>query len=73
MVIMGWLLSLILSFLVSKFFVHLSFDRSRKLRKLEIDTIPSLKETLRKVEEQRMLGVLGLISFISAQWSRWTP
>jgi len=52
---MGWLLSPILSFLVNKFFANLSFDTSRKLRKLEIDTIPSLKETLTKVEEQRMV------------------
>jgi len=55
-VIMGWLLSPVLSFLVNKFFANLSLDTSRKLRKLEIDTIPSLKETMRKVEEQRMLG-----------------
>ncbi|XP_039823557.1 putative disease resistance protein RGA3 isoform X3 [Panicum virgatum] len=55
-VIMGWLLSPVLSFLVNKFFANLSLDTSRKLRKLEIDTIPSLKETVRKVEEQRMLG-----------------
>jgi len=53
---MGWLLSPVLSFLVNKFFANLSLDTSRKLRKLEIDTIPSLKETMRKVEEQRMLG-----------------
>jgi len=57
-VIMGWLLSPILSFLVNKFFANLSFDTSRKLRKLEIDTIPSLKETLTKVEEQRMVGAV---------------
>ena len=57
-VIIGWLLSPILSFLVNKFFANLSFDTSRKLRKLEIDTIPSLKETLTKVEEQRMVGAV---------------
>ncbi|XP_039823564.1 putative disease resistance protein RGA3 isoform X2 [Panicum virgatum] len=57
-VIMGWLLSPILSFLVNKFFANLSFETSRKLRKLEIDTIPSLKETLTKVEEQRMVGAV---------------
>ncbi|KAG2564129.1 hypothetical protein PVAP13_8KG387600 [Panicum virgatum] len=54
-VVMGWMLSPILSFLVNKFFTNLSLDISRKLRKLEIDTIPSLKETLTKVEEQRMV------------------
>jgi hypothetical protein len=57
-VVMGWMLSPILSFLVNKFFANLSFDTSRKLRKLEIDTIPSLKETLTKVEEQRMVGAV---------------
>jgi hypothetical protein len=55
-VVMGWMLTPILSFLVDKFFANLSFDTSRKLRKLEINTIPSLRETLRKVEEQRMVG-----------------
>ncbi|KAG2564132.1 hypothetical protein PVAP13_8KG387615 [Panicum virgatum] len=57
-VVMGWMLSPILSFLVNKFFTNLSLDISRKLRKLEIDTIPSLKETLTKVEEQRMVGAV---------------
>lgn len=53
--IMSWLLVPIITFLVNKFFSILLNDTSRKLSNLENLTIPSLKETLIEVEEQRML------------------
>ncbi|CAD6255744.1 unnamed protein product [Miscanthus lutarioriparius] len=53
--IMSWLLVPIITFLVNKFFSILLNDTSRKLSNLENLTVPSLKETLIEVEEQRML------------------
>ncbi|CAO2145111.1 unnamed protein product [Urochloa humidicola] len=53
-VFMGWLLSPMFSLLWAKLFAYLASDTSRKLRVLEIDTIPSLKKMLRDVEQQRM-------------------
>ncbi|CAO1940411.1 unnamed protein product [Urochloa humidicola] len=53
-VFMGWLLSPMFSLLWAKLFAYLASDTSRKLRVLEIDTIPSLKKMLRDVEHQRM-------------------
>ncbi|CAO2145107.1 unnamed protein product [Urochloa humidicola] len=52
--VMGWLLSPVFSLLWTKLFAYLASDTSRKLRSLEINTIPSLKKMLRDVEQQRM-------------------
>ncbi|XP_062198104.1 disease resistance protein RGA2-like [Phragmites australis] len=51
----GWLLSPIFVFLVNKFFSYLSVDVSRKLRELEIHTIPALKQTLSRATERKVL------------------
>lgn len=54
--VIGWLLSPTVSLLLNRFFSRPTYDdTSRKLRDLEIYTIPKLKLTLREVEEQRML------------------
>jgi hypothetical protein len=53
--VIGWLLSPLISQLVNKFFPSPADDTSRKLRDLEVHTIPDLKLTLRNAEEQRML------------------
>ncbi|CAN6226718.1 unnamed protein product [Urochloa humidicola] len=50
----GWLLSPVFSLFWNKLFAYLTSDTSRKLRGLEINTIPSLKKMLRDVEHQRM-------------------
>ncbi|CAL4991119.1 unnamed protein product [Urochloa decumbens] len=52
--VMGWLLSPVFSLLWNKLFAYLASDTSRKLRELEILSIPSLKQMLRDVEQQRM-------------------
>ena len=43
-----------INFHLNKFFSYLDLDTSRKLRDLEIDTIPKLRLTLGDAEEQRM-------------------
>ncbi|KAF8772832.1 hypothetical protein HU200_005216 [Digitaria exilis] len=54
--VIGWLLPPTVSLLLNRFFPRPAYDdTSRKLRDLEIYTIPKLKLTLREVEEQRML------------------
>ncbi|KAF0928635.1 hypothetical protein E2562_006069 [Oryza meyeriana var. granulata] len=53
--VIGWLVSPVISFLVNKLLSYLDFDISRKLRELELHTIPVLKLTLADVIEQRML------------------
>ncbi|CAL4991095.1 unnamed protein product [Urochloa decumbens] len=50
----GWLLSPVFSLLWNRLFAYLASDTSRKLRELEILSIPSLKQMLRDVEKQRM-------------------
>lgn len=52
--IVGWYLMPIIAFLLNKFLSHIGFDASRKLRELDIHTIPKMKQTLRDIEEQRM-------------------
>lgn len=52
---MGWLLSPLISLLLNKFFSCPAYDTSRKLRDLEVHTVPDLKLTLRNAEQQRML------------------
>jgi hypothetical protein len=55
-VVIGWLLTPIISLLFNRFFSHPTYDdTSRKLWDLEIHTIPNLELMLRDVEEQRML------------------
>ncbi|WVZ49517.1 hypothetical protein U9M48_000866 [Paspalum notatum var. saurae] len=54
-IVVGWLLSPIISLLLNRLFSHPVYNMSRKLRDLEIHTVPSLKLTLRDVEEQKML------------------
>jgi hypothetical protein len=54
-VVVGWLLSPIINWLLQNLFAYLIFDASKELPELELDTIPALKLTLREVEEQRML------------------
>ncbi|XP_066340411.1 putative disease resistance protein RGA4 [Miscanthus floridulus] len=53
--VVGWFLSPIISLLVNKIFVYLVFNTSKKLKELENETIPKLKQTLGVVEEQTML------------------
>lgn len=53
--VIGWLLSPLISLLLNKFFSCPAYDTSRKLRDLEVHTIPDLKLTLRNAEQQRML------------------
>ncbi|CAN6373553.1 unnamed protein product [Urochloa humidicola] len=52
--VMSWLLSPVFSLLWNKLFDYLSSDTSRKLRELETQSIPSLRQMLRDVEHQRM-------------------
>jgi len=56
LVILGWFLNPSISLRLSKFFSDRSFDAPRKLRQLEIDTIPELKGILMVVEKEMMVG-----------------
>jgi len=56
LVILGWFLNPSISLRLSKFFSDRSFDAPRKLRQLEIDTIPELKGILMVVEKVMMVG-----------------
>ncbi|CAO2142849.1 unnamed protein product [Urochloa humidicola] len=49
----------------AKLFAYLPSDTSRKLRVLEIDTIPSLKKMLRDVEHQRMQRITKEMGSVS--------
>ncbi|XP_066338751.1 putative disease resistance protein RGA4 [Miscanthus floridulus] len=53
--VVGWLLSPIISMILNKLSAYLIFDASKELDKLEDVTVPALRETLRDVEEQRMV------------------
>ncbi|XP_066338594.1 disease resistance protein RGA2-like [Miscanthus floridulus] len=53
--VVGWFLSPIISLLVNKIFADLVFNTSKKLKELENETIPKLKQTLGVVEEQSVL------------------
>ncbi|XP_066338757.1 probable disease resistance RPP8-like protein 2 isoform X2 [Miscanthus floridulus] len=53
--VVGWLLSPIISMIMNKLSAYLIFDASKELDKLEEVTVPALRETLRDVEEQRMV------------------
>ncbi|XP_066338759.1 putative disease resistance protein RGA4 [Miscanthus floridulus] len=53
--VVGWLLSPIISMILNKLSAYLIFDASKELDKLEEVTVPALRETLRDVEEQRMV------------------
>ncbi|XP_066338753.1 probable disease resistance protein RXW24L [Miscanthus floridulus] len=53
--VLGWLFSPIISMILNKLSAYLIFDASKELDKLEDVTVPALRETLRDVEEQRMV------------------
>ncbi|XBJ13360.1 hypothetical protein VPH35_005551 [Triticum aestivum] len=53
--VVGWLLSPIITLLLPKIFSCLGFDASHKLRELEIRIIPELQQTMRAVDEERMV------------------
>lgn len=52
--VVGWLIAPIMNLLVNKFVSYIGFNASRKLRELEIHTLPKLEDMLRELEEQRM-------------------
>uniref|UniRef100_M0YYE5 Uncharacterized protein n=1 Tax=Hordeum vulgare subsp. vulgare TaxID=112509 RepID=M0YYE5_HORVV len=58
MIVLGWLVSPIITFLLPKIISYLGFEfhTSEKLLDLEFHIIPELEKTLRAVDQERMLG-----------------
>ncbi|KAE8799430.1 putative disease resistance protein RGA1 [Hordeum vulgare] len=53
--VLGWFLSPVFRSLLPKILAYLGFDASKKLLELEIHIIPELQQTMRAVDEERMM------------------